>query len=153
MTKEEALFKVEGYLTYYLSPNDYKEVEEIVKALNQEPCEDTVSRQAVIETIFIQGSAEKLEIDFAKLLLLQRAIKALPSVIPQETRWIPCSENLPKKDGEYYTTIYDNDNVSDKYLDIGEFEDGEWQYKDSIKVLAWMPLPKVYEPKESEGEE
>ena len=47
------------------------------------PCDDAISRQAVKETIFEQGSAEKLEIDFAKLLLLQRAIKSLPSVTPQ----------------------------------------------------------------------
>lgn len=59
-------------------------IHSVIEELEQEPCEDTVSRQAVIETIFVQGSAEKLEIDFAKLLLLQRAIKALPSVIPQE---------------------------------------------------------------------
>ena len=51
--------------------------------LGQEPCEDCISRQAAIETIFEQGSVEKLEIDFAKLLLLQRAIKALPPVNPQ----------------------------------------------------------------------
>ena len=61
-----------------------------IKALEQQPCEDCISREAVKETIFIQGSAEKLEIDFAKLLLLQRAIKALPSVTPQPKigKWI-----------------------------------------------------------------
>lgn len=53
-----------------------------IKALEAQPCEDCISRQAVKETIFVQGSAEILEIDFAKLLLLQRAIKALPSVTP-----------------------------------------------------------------------
>ena len=60
------------------------ELYKYIKELEQQPCEDCISRQAVKETIFIQGSAEKLEIDFAKLLLLQRAIKALPSV--QSTR-------------------------------------------------------------------
>jgi hypothetical protein len=61
-----------------------------IKALEAQPCEDCISRQAVKETIFEQGSAEKLEIDFAKLLLLQRAIKALPSVTPTRPtgRWI-----------------------------------------------------------------
>ena len=36
MTKEEALSKVKGYLTDYLPSEDYKEIEEIVKALDQE---------------------------------------------------------------------------------------------------------------------
>lgn len=53
--------------------------------MDADNCNDAVSRQAVIETIFVQGSAENLEMDFANLLLLQRAIKALPSVIPQES--------------------------------------------------------------------
>ena len=37
MTKEEALSKVKGYLTDYLPSEDYEEIEEIVKALDQEP--------------------------------------------------------------------------------------------------------------------
>ena len=37
MTREEALSKVKGYLTDYLSFDDYEEVEEIIKALEQEP--------------------------------------------------------------------------------------------------------------------
>lgn len=45
---------------------------------------DCISRQAVRDTIFAECSGTKLDIDFAKVLLLQRAIKALPSVTPQE---------------------------------------------------------------------
>lgn len=50
---------------------------------------DTISRQAVIDTIFTECSSTKLDIDFAKVLILRRAIKALPPVQSQETgRWI-----------------------------------------------------------------
>lgn len=49
----------------------------------QEPCEDCVSRQVVRDTIYVECSGEKLDIDFAKVLLLQRAIKDLPPVTPQ----------------------------------------------------------------------
>lgn len=61
-----------------------------IKALEQEPCEDSVSRQEVINTIFEECSGEKLDIDFAKVLLLQRKIKALPSATPERKkgRWI-----------------------------------------------------------------
>lgn len=55
----------------------------------QEPCEDCISRQAVIDTIYHECSGENLDIDFSKVLLLQRKIKALPSVNPQKIgHWI-----------------------------------------------------------------
>lgn len=76
-------------------------------------------------------------------------IRNMPSVTPQEPRWIPTKERLPEEDGEYYATVYDTDE-NYKYRDIAEFEDGIWQYKDYVKVLAWMPLPKLFEPQESE---
>lgn len=52
--------------------------------IGKEPCEDAVSRQAVIDTIYHEFSGENLDIDFAKVLLLQRKIKALPSVNQQK---------------------------------------------------------------------
>ena len=57
---------------------------------------DAVSRQAVIDTIFEECSGAKLDIDFAKVLMLQRAIKALPSVTPQE----PISDKIQKMKSE-----------------------------------------------------
>lgn len=63
-----------------------------IDTLEQEPCEDAVSRQAVIDTIFAECSGEKLDIDFAKVLLLRRAIKALPSVTSQELIHGKCNQ-------------------------------------------------------------
>lgn len=37
MTREEALIRVEGYLTSYLTLEDSGEIDEIMKALEQEP--------------------------------------------------------------------------------------------------------------------
>lgn len=37
MTREEALHRVKGYLTDIIPVEDYSEVEEIIKALEQEP--------------------------------------------------------------------------------------------------------------------
>lgn len=54
-----------------------------IELLEQETCEDCMSRQAVKDTIFAECSSIKLDIDFAKVLLLQRAIEALPLVTPQ----------------------------------------------------------------------
>ena len=77
MNREEALVKVRGYLTDLLPIEDYDEVEEIMTALKQEPCEDdeeldfvqphkkikvnlvvnsdTISRQAVKEQMIKYG--------------------------------------------------------------------------------------------------
>lgn len=67
-------------------------------------------------------------------------------------QWIPCSERLPEENGYYLITIkfYHLHNE----VTIGcSFEDGEWfkVYKDD-KVLAWMPLPEPYQPKEPNNE-
>lgn len=58
----------------------------------QEPCEDCISRQEVIDTIYHECSGENLDIDFAKVLLLQRKIKALPSVKPTQNISIQITE-------------------------------------------------------------
>lgn len=42
MTKEEAINRVQGYLTSCLPIEDYDEVKEIIKALKQEPTLDKV---------------------------------------------------------------------------------------------------------------
>lgn len=43
---------------------------------------DCISRADAIGSIAVECSAEKLDIDYAKFLMLRRAIKALPSVTP-----------------------------------------------------------------------
>lgn len=48
MTREEALVKVREYLTDLLPIEDCGEVEEIMSALEQQPCEDCISRKAVL---------------------------------------------------------------------------------------------------------
>lgn len=60
--------------------------------LEHQPCDDAVSRNEVIDTIFRECSGENLDIDFAKVLLLQRAIKALPPVTPQ-----PCEDAISRQ--------------------------------------------------------
>ena len=96
---------------------------------------DCISRQAVLDLI------ADYDLSMGQVV---RGIHALPSVTPQEPRWTPVSEKLP-----------DIHNYSDNYLVtlkrggvyIATFTecDGKhwWTYDD---VIAWMPLPKPYEP-------
>lgn len=120
---------------------DYKRLKE------QEPCEDAVSRQAVIETIFVQGSAEKLEIDFAKLLLLQRAIKALPSVTPQEPKtghWIEGQTNNPNIHNILCSRCFE-----------GYPSKGHANSQHTKEKFKWCPKcgARMVEPQESEDKE
>lgn len=63
-----------------------KEEKETCCKDTNDPTTDTINRQAVIDTIYTECSGTKLDIDFVKVLLLQKAIKALPSATPQEPR-------------------------------------------------------------------
>jgi hypothetical protein len=71
----------------------------------------------------------------------------------QEPRWIPVSERLPEE-GRYLTTIINGELRYEMICDY--YENGRWCPDDqcaSDNVVAWMPLPKPYEPQESEEEE
>lgn len=100
---------------------DHFDIERAVICGAQQPCDAAISRQAAIETIFEQGSAEKLEIDFAKLLLLQRAIKALPPVTPQPkmghwTRVLIRNEKGGCIGAKMICSECGNDNRHDEYM-------------------------------------
>ena len=75
------------------------------------------------------------------------AINALPSVdVPH---WIPCSERMPPKSGEYI--------VSGRWaggkVAVGSCEyskvDGYFQTAWTFDVLAWMPLPEPWRGKQN----
>ena len=70
--------------------------------------------------------------------------------------WIPCSRELPKKDGQYIVTVkYEHvDGYEDIYSEHGEWVDGHWDAGFGHcgrveKVLAWQPLPKPWEGEEN----
>lgn len=67
--------------------------------------------------------------------------------VPSAQQWIPCSERLPEKNGEYIvTTKYYLPRTGDTTdIDIIEFNDEGWDIWKRYEVLAWMPLPKAYE--------
>ena len=62
-------------------------------------------------------------------------------------QWIPCSERLPEKDGEYLAWIrYDRH----EFMSIEDFECSgllaQWNFegRNDDEVIAWMPLPEPY---------
>lgn len=88
-------------------------------------------------------------------MILERARQASKDLrkrfkedLEQEPKWISVSERLPE--------INDDVLISLEWgIDIGRYSGGEWcsewinNYDDG-NVYAWMPLPKPYEPQESE---
>jgi len=154
MTKEEALFKVEGYLTYYLSPNDYKEVEEIINALNQEPCEDAISRQAVIDMAITIKTDDYSGNEIMEVVDIND-VKSLSSVTTQEPRWIPCSERYPQIEDEYkyFLVTDDKGKVSVQEFFMSLDEEPQPYFSGMVNVIAWMPLLKAYEPQERSDKE
>ena len=122
---------------------------------------DCISRVDALDSIAIMCSAEELDIDFAKLLLLQRAIKALSPVTPQDPKWIPVSERLPTKE-EYIANnglfiVSDGNRTYAEYFDVYNSmkyfgEPTMNGFRVDRCVIAWMSLPEPYKMnKESKG--
>ena len=76
-------------------------------------------------------------------------LRNIPSVTPQEHRWIPVTERLPEDKQRVLVTR--------KSGTIGYITWNTWWNEQRSypidKVIAWMPLPTPYEPQESEGKE
>ena len=107
---------------------------------------DCISRQAVRDTIFAECSGTKLDIDFAKVLLLQRAIKALPSVTPQE----PILDKIRAEIAEYGSIMVAYAITKDTKTDKGI----EKLVSDVLKQAKKQVLAMIDKYKaESEGED
>lgn len=64
-------------------------------------------------------------------------------------KWIPITERLPERDGLYIVT-FDGKLAGQKepFASTNYFENSQWD-DDGDSVLAWMPLPKPYRPKDN----
>lgn len=118
---------------------------------------DTISRQDALEQIAQAECGlhyEDCEADNCTCDYIWRILN-IPSAESKTKEWIPVSEGLPKKNGEYLVTIsipiQDYNNVFYEELDImfltfknGKFFD-EFETTDYHNfVTAWMLKPKPY---------
>ena len=141
-----------------LYKGDSRAIKEAIKTLEQEPCEDAISKSDVFE---ILGNLMSIPYDFDRQINEKDVsesmdeIKALPSVIlaRKKEEWIPCSEKLPKPN-ELVDNVRKYYLIQDEYGDmyVARYTIGGWISIDSIlqdNVVAWMPLP---EPNKAESE-
>lgn len=76
---------------------------------------------------------------------------AIEKWVPSFKRWIPCSKQMPKNNGEYLCS------VEGDFIALLYYDEGEWfNYDSEVGRLewggidAWMPPPEPYEVKEDE---
>lgn len=86
MTREDAIEWIEGLRDGWDDITNVTACNMAIEALEQEPCNDAISRQAVIELVEGWWIGHTKEDDLAT------EIKSLPSVTPQPKmgRWISC---------------------------------------------------------------
>ena len=135
MTREEAILCIKGIKNLghdmFTEQKDFQEcLDMAIKAIEQEPCDDCVSRQAVLKIVNGGGGSHELYVVFERLT---REVKALPPATPTQ-KWIPVSERFPEEKDGYLVTVHGYVTTA---LWVGHAE-----YWD--KVTAWMPLPKPY---------
>lgn len=109
-----------------------------IKTLEQ-PCEDAVSRKAIVEMLNSRGQNSVMTFDHFIELLYK-----LPSVTPTQ-RWISVKERLPE---ESLNSVIGWDAYRERCVFV-QFIDGHFRItgkNESFDIQAWMPLPNPYVP-------
>ena len=100
--------------------------------------DDMISRRAAIDAICEDGTQRERQGQYSMTMVDRKyrdieILEALPSAQPG---WIPVTERLPKKDGDYLVTTHSGQIA--RYIFIGGYSEEYWRRC----ATAWMPLPK-----------
>lgn len=151
MTNKEAINILEharlmsGYpaqIKFSFNAEGREALEMAIKALEQQPSEDCISRKQTLKVFAEEcaGECACCEYNGSGYSTAEncKLIKSLPSVTPQQTTWIPLNVkgNEPKEEG-HYLLYFDYGYVTVFYYD-GRNED-LW-----ADAIAYMPLPEPY---------
>ena len=115
--------------------------EELVKSLRSIDEYDTGYAKLIYDAAdAIEDLQEKLDdarMDASEWAESLEYMSAAKVKLEEQTRWIPVTERLPEKNGEYLIT--GRQGAVNKRLYYDGYWYGNWS------VLAWMPLPEPYE--------
>ena len=118
---------------------------EILNALLDKPCEDAISRQAVLKQLKGCLTGGDTEYKYVKL-----HIESILPVSPARSigRWIPVSERLPEKEGWYLACTEGSVISVLRYCEGWNCygTPGVYIFRDyeMFDVVAWMSLPEPY---------
>lgn len=166
MTREEIIEQLDGIIGTYeiligngvnsdiLNVDDIEAIREAISVLSAEPCEDCISRNAVLK---IAQTSKSNWIDNS---VLYSKVKALPSVQPK-AKWIPVKEDLPKTADSVLISIngkigkinHEHSIMFGSYCSVDGWmiEDVKVDYnKDYFEVEAWQKAPEIYDGREGE---
>ncbi len=172
MTKEEITI-CKMYLNDLDRTHDCNEYKLLMQLLEQQSCEDSISRKAVFETID-DCNSDGLKGIFCSYVdgeKFKKYIKELPSVTPKGVtvtdfadkcrecgkmkngKWIPVSEKLPEDYQRVLVTVVNYD--GDKVVRVAVYYDLKNKFKIQENneswivgeegLLAWRPLPEPYQ--------
>ena len=143
-----------------LYKGDSRAIKEAIKALEKEPCEDAISRRAVLDIIKFEenwlfyAKSNNADTDIAFSGIRTQVAKLSPVTSAQ--KWIPVSKRLPENNEVYLVTIIFDIDETESGRDVTKAyfcsQSKKWQYFSNDEVIAWMPLPEPYKV-EMESEE
>lgn len=144
MTKEKILDYFKDINVAYNECTRYDDLKRMLDEL-QEPCEDAISRQAVLDLIDADWKYEGLE----------EPINSLPSVNPKQS-WIPVNESLPDVGNGACKCLVAIKTTSRDYpceTFVAYFDGIRFRGSNNARcvlsgVKAWMPLPEPYKEEE-----
>lgn len=130
------------------SSDDIEALDMAIKELDQQPCEDCISREALLEELGEEpfnwnDSPEEFQ-EVRDYQWFKSLVENAPSVAP-ETRWVPVSERLPKEGMAVLVWCPERKNIY-----CACYEEKQWWIfgayfkKIELDVIAWMPLPEPY---------
>lgn len=135
----------------------------MIKGIVQELSGDLISRQAVLDILEREG--HKWGNDYRDWVDAVNEVETLPSVNPQEPKWIPVSERLPEDRGWYLGIFRESDTgwinplpfvcdyvgretkaTTKEHWILRGFTDRDEHidYYFNLECVAWMPLPEPY---------